>query len=73
MRQDNDALSPKSDVRYTYEKKMLKKWVGGAGYRSRYLSHAKRALYHLSYAPILVNEGIESVDNPKCACTCRVQ
>ena len=27
--------------------------VGGAGYRSRYLSHAKRALYHLSYAPIL--------------------
>ena len=24
---------------------------GGAGYRSRYLSHAKRALYHLSYAP----------------------
>ena len=28
--------------------------VGGAGYRSRYLSHAKRALYHLSYAPWLV-------------------
>ena len=28
--------------------------VGGAGYRSRYLSHAKRALYHLSYAPILI-------------------
>ena len=26
---------------------------GGAGYRSRYLSHAKRALYHLSYAPSL--------------------
>ena len=26
---------------------------GGAGYRSRYLSHAKRALYHLSYAPVL--------------------
>ena len=26
---------------------------GGAGYRSRYLSHAKRALYHLSYAPIM--------------------
>ncbi len=25
---------------------------GGAGYRSRYLSHAKRALYHLSYAPV---------------------
>ena len=28
-----------------------KKVFGGAGYRSRYLSHAKRALYHLSYAP----------------------
>ncbi len=27
------------------------KRIGGAGYRSRYLSHAKRALYHLSYAP----------------------
>ena len=24
---------------------------GAAGYRSRYLSHAKRALYHLSYSP----------------------
>ena len=27
--------------------------IGGAGHRSRYLSHAKRALYHLSYAPSL--------------------
>ena len=25
---------------------------GGEGYRSPYLSHAKRALYHLSYTPI---------------------
>ena len=25
---------------------------GGAGHQSRYLSHAKRALYHLSYAPL---------------------
>ena len=25
--------------------------IGGAGYRSRYLSHAKRALFHVSYAP----------------------
>ena len=25
---------------------------GDAGYRSRYLSHAKRALYHLSYTPL---------------------
>ena len=24
---------------------------GAAGYRSRYFSHAKRALYHLSYSP----------------------
>ena len=24
---------------------------GGAGHRSPYLSHAKRALYHLSYTP----------------------
>ena len=29
----------------------LQKGSGGAGYRSRYLSHAKRALYQLSYAP----------------------
>ena len=28
--------------------------VGGAGYQSRYLSHAKRALYHLSYVPIVL-------------------
>ena len=31
--------------------KSKKIFSGGAGYRSRYLSHAKRALYHLSYAP----------------------
>ena len=31
--------------------KVVLKSCGGAGYRSRYLSHAKRALYHLSYAP----------------------
>ena len=30
----------------------MAKHFGGAGYRSRYLSHAKRALYHLSYAPV---------------------
>ena len=29
----------------------LQKSFGGAGYRSPYLSHAKRALYHLSYTP----------------------
>ena len=37
------------------------KMVGGAGYRSRYLSHAKRALYHLSYAPILIEVRIFQV------------
>ena len=30
----------------------LKKLFGDAGYRSRYLPHAKRALYHLSYTPV---------------------
>ena len=29
----------------------FKKFVGDGGYRSPYLSHAKRALYHLSYVP----------------------
>ncbi len=28
---------------------------GEAGYRSQYLSHAKRALYHLSYIPITIS------------------
>ena len=31
--------------------KFKKKSFGDAGYRSPYLSHAKRALYHLSYVP----------------------
>ena len=35
------------------KKNFCQKVLGGAGYRSRYLSHAKRALYHLSYAPIM--------------------
>ena len=30
-----------------------KKMIGDAGHRSPYLSHAKRALYHLSYIPML--------------------
>ena len=33
--------------------KIKKKSFGDAGYRSPYLSHAKRALYHLSYVPKL--------------------
>ena len=32
--------------------KGLQKVFGDGGYRSPYLSHAKRALYHLSYVPI---------------------
>ena len=37
---------------YKIKYKIIKKQLpGGAGHRSRYLSHAKRALYHLSYAP----------------------
>ena len=35
--------------------------VGGAGYRSRYLSHAKRALYHLSYAPFLFTIALQMI------------
>ena len=31
--------------------KKQKMFLGAAGYRSPYLSHAKRALYHLSYSP----------------------
>ena len=30
---------------------MVRKFFGDGGYRSPYLSHAKRALYHLSYVP----------------------
>ena len=34
-------------------KKVYKKDSGNAGFRSRCLAHAKRALYQLSYAPIM--------------------
>jgi hypothetical protein len=37
------------------KKKLKNKKFGDAGYRSPYLSHAKRALYHLSYIPMLVS------------------
>ncbi len=33
--------------------KAKKETNGGDGYRSHYLSHAKRALYHLSYTPLM--------------------
>ena len=40
------------------KKKFLKH--GAAGHRSRYLSHAKRALYHLSYSPNLLVEEVQN-------------
>ena len=43
---------------HEWKKNLGQNVLGGAGYRSRYLSHAKRALYHLSYAP--------SIDNKSC-------
>ena len=43
---------------------MAKENVHGAGgYRSRYLSHAKRALYHLSYGP---SGGIVMLEFTRC-------
>ena len=42
------------------------KTFGDGGYRSPYLSHAKRALYHLSYVPRVVDCGTElEVNHPK--------
>ena len=47
---DNNPLREHDqELPYTRQKKMTKS--GAAGYRSQYLSHAKRALYHLSYSP----------------------
>ena len=43
------------------ENQKVCKNFGDAGYRSPYLSHAKRALYHLSYVPQLKNT-CQSVD-----------
>eukprot|EP01045_Picozoa_sp_COSAG04_P009166 COSAG04_NODE_524_length_13127_cov_18.191511_22_plen_165_part_00 len=39
-------------LRVTNRDPLDAKKYGDAGYRSRYLSHAKRALYHLSYTPL---------------------
>ena len=42
------------------------KTFGDGGYRSPYLSHAKRALYHLSYVPGVVDHRTElEVNHPK--------
>ncbi len=38
---------------WTKTERESNKCFGGDGYRSHYLSHAKRALYHLSYTPVL--------------------
>ena len=45
--QDPEFFYPKGKLVFH----CLKKKFGDAGYRSRYLPHAKRALYHLSYTP----------------------
>ena len=39
--------------KYKPELSYSQKWFGDAGHRSPYFSHAKRALYHLSYIPVL--------------------
>ena len=41
--------------KYKWELSNPQKYFGDAGQRSPYLSHAKRALYHLSYIPVLFN------------------
>ena len=40
-----------------HESDKEQKVAGDGGYRSPYLSHAKRALYHLSYVPRTVSCG----------------
>ena len=40
------------DFRKSALRKVIENKIGGAGHRSRYLAHAKRALYHLSYTPM---------------------
>ena len=50
VRFPDDAVITNLFVKFQLRDHCEKK-SGGAGYRSRYLSHAKRALYHLSYAP----------------------
>ena len=43
--------------KYRWELSNPQKCFGDAGHRSPYLSHAKRALYHLRYIPVLFNLG----------------
>ena len=48
--------------------KKKRKIFGDGGYRSPYLSHAKRALYHLSYVPSYCL----NVSITQCDCDCQV-
>ena len=41
--------------KYKPEMSNPQKCFGDAGHRSPYLSHAKRALYHLSYIPVMIS------------------
>ena len=45
---------------FLYVSDNLQNICGDAGYRSRYLSHAKRALYHLSYTPVVLDGEIRN-------------
>ena len=44
-------MQPKAILKEKRRVGLRKEKSGGEGYRSPYLSHAKRALYHLSYTP----------------------
>ena len=48
------------------KKSLEEKKSGDGGYRSPYLSHAKRALYHLSYVPFSASEQQISLGHPSC-------
>ena len=45
------ATHSATDIKLNFKK--TKKNLGDAGHRFPYLSHAKRALYHLSYIPLI--------------------
>ena len=45
------VLTTRRCSRWFFGSATLRRKSGDAGYRSLYLSHAERALYHLSYTP----------------------
>ena len=51
VRKRYTAVKCKDRLILIFSREITAKKFGDAGYRSRYLSHAKRALYHLSYTP----------------------